>query len=156
MSKQEGGKRKNRDKRIIFVTAFGVWDVGHVERKAAFGNCTEVVEWLVQETPYLDSRAASPRPPPPVVFLMQNNPYPPGAGNDNFLKNLHQVQREVVESKREKSHAEVYLVDNRDSLYENMLCYRRSPKEIHFVEPVKLIEGKMLWDLIALVGDDGN
>lgn len=154
MTKQEWGKGKNDDKRIIFVTAFGVWDAGHVQRKAAFSGCTEVVKWLVQEEPYYGSDASS-LPPPPVVFLLQNNPYEPGSGHDDFLKQLHQIQREIVESDREESHAEVYLVDDRDSLYENMLCYRRK-QEVHFVEPVKLIEAKMLWDLTALVGDGGD
>eukprot|EP00752_Nemacystus_decipiens_P018643 g16716.t1 len=161
MSKQEEDKETIGDRRAVFVTAFGIWDAEHLGGDAsAFSNCTEAVRWLVQTAPYSDTSAESDggkdasSPPPPLVFLLQDNTFLPGSEEDAFLKQLHQVQREVVESDREESHAEVYLVHDRDSLYETMSCYRRA-EEVHFLEPVKLVEGKMLWDLIALVVDRG-
>lgn len=157
MSTRERGEGRDGDKRTIFVTAFGVWDAEHgTGDAAAMSNCTDTVEWLVQADPYFGIGAevanVSDASPPPVVFLLQNNPSLPGSAEDAFLDELHQIQREVVETHREESHAEVYLVQDRESLFESMMCYRIR-EEIHFYDPVKLVEGKMLWDLIALVGD---
>ena len=42
----------------------------------------------------------------------------------------------------------VFLVDDGVSLYGALSCFRAD--EIHFFEPVKLVEGKMLWHLLAL------
>ena len=165
MLKQETGREGNGDKRTIFVTAFGVWDAEHLGGGAsAFSNCTEALEWLVREAPDFDPSAesagdngASPPPPPqpPLVFLLQNNPFLPGSEEDAFLDELHQVQQEAVEDGEQESHAEVYIVHDRDSLYDSMSCYRNE-QGIHFKEPVKLVEGKMLWDLIALVDNGGK
>lgn len=44
----------------------------------------------------------------------------------------------------------VFLVDDSVSLYRKLSCYRIEPSS-HYHEPVKIVEGKVLWDLIALV-----
>lgn len=44
----------------------------------------------------------------------------------------------------------IFLVDNSVSLYKKLWCYRIDPSS-HYHEPVKLVEAKMLWNLIALV-----
>lgn len=46
--------------------------------------------------------------------------------------------------------AGVFLVDDSASLYRKLSCYRITPSS-HYHEPVKIVEGKMLWDLFALV-----
>lgn len=160
ISKQEENASEG-DKRIVFITAFGVWDASHGGGDAAaFRNCTEAVKWLVEEAPFpstgVDLAGDNDEFSPPVLFLLQNNPFLPGSEEDSFLEELHQVQREVVENGGEGSQAELYLVHDRGSLYESMTCYRIK-EEVHFHEPVKLVEGKMLWDLVALaVGGGGS
>lgn len=44
----------------------------------------------------------------------------------------------------------VFVVDNSVSLYSRLACYRIDTS-VHYYEPVKLVEAKMLWDLISLV-----
>eukprot|EP00903_Cladosiphon_okamuranus_P012395 g11617.t1 len=152
ISKQEEEKENKGDKRTIFVTAFGIWDIVH--RGGDTAACAEVIQWLVEEAPFSSAGAYlaedDDEVSPPVLFLLQNNPFLPGSEEDSVLEELHQVQREVVENHGEGSQAELYLVHDRESLYDSMMCYRIE-EEIHFQEPVKLIEGKMLWDLVALV-----
>lgn len=91
-------------------------------------------------------------PPPPLFFLLQNNRYPPDSMEDAFLEDLHRVQRQEVEEWEESRGAGtgIFLVNDSVSLYGNLSCYRNA-NPIHFYEPVKLVEGKMLWDLLALV-----
>lgn len=45
--------------------------------------------------------------------------------------------------------AGVFLVDDSESLFRRLSCYRIEPSS-HYHEPVKIVEGKVLWDLIAL------
>lgn len=161
MSAQEEENEPDGDMRNIFVTAFGVWDAVHGSGgAAALSACTETVTRLAQGEPFLSAGAEQPADsdasPPPLVFLLQNNPFLPGSEEDSFLSELHQVQREVVENDGgDESQAEVYIVHDKDSLYDSMSCYRIR-EEIHFSDPVKLVEGKMLWDLIALVAAGGD
>ncbi|CAN0157487.1 unnamed protein product [Ectocarpus sp. 6 AP-2014] len=94
-------------------------------------------------------------PTPPLVFLMQNNRYPPNSPEDNYLEELRRIQRGEVQEweageGNEDAEGGIYLVDDSVSLFRNLSCYRES-NPIHFHEPVKLVEGKMLWDLLALV-----
>lgn len=94
-------------------------------------------------------------PTPPLVFLMQNNRYPPNSPEDNYLEDLRRIQRREVQEweageGHENAEGGIYLVDDSVSLFRNLSCYRES-NPIHFHEPVKLVEGKMLWDLLALV-----
>lgn len=160
ISKQEEEEEPGGDKRVIFVTAFGVWDAVHGSGDAAaLSACTDTVTWLVQGEPYFSVGAepadGSDASPPSLVFLLQNNPFLPGSEGDLFLNELHQAQQEIVENDGVGPQAEVYLVHDRESLYERMSCYRIR-EEIHFSDPVKLVEGKMLWDLIMFVGGGGN
>lgn len=46
--------------------------------------------------------------------------------------------------------AGVFLVDDSMSLFRKFFCYRIVPSG-HYHEPIKIVEGKVLWDLIALV-----
>ncbi|CAM9180192.1 unnamed protein product [Ectocarpus sp. 8 AP-2014] len=92
---------------------------------------------------------------PPLVFLLQNNRYLPGSKKDRFLEHLHDVQERVVRqaakaTARHGDNAGVFVLDDRDCLYKRMSCYRIRDS-IHFYEPVKLVEGYMLWHLLALV-----
>lgn len=93
-----------------------------------------------------------PAPSSPLFFLMQNNRYPPGSVEDMFLEDLHRIQRQEVEGWERGCGADrgLFLVNDSVSLYGNLSCYRNA-NPIHFYEPVKLVEGKMLWDLLALV-----
>ncbi|CBJ26700.1 expressed unknown protein [Ectocarpus siliculosus] len=97
----------------------------------------------------------------PLLFLMQNNRYPPGSVENAFQEDLHIIQRQVVGeweasegSKGDGGERGLFLVDNSVGLYGNLSCYRNA-NPIHFDEPVKLMEGKMLWDLLVLV-DNGS
>lgn len=98
---------------------------------------------------------AAPDPTPPLIFLMQNNKYPPNSPEEDYLEDLRRIQRREVEeweAREGKEDAEggIFLVDDSISLFRNLSCYREH-NPIHFHEPVKLVEGKMLWDLLALV-----
>lgn len=89
----------------------------------------------------------------PLFFLLQNNRYPPGSVEDVFLEDLHRIQRQEVRDWEERGGGAdrgLFLVNDSVSLYGNLSCYRNA-NPIHFYEPVKLVEGKMLWDLLALV-----
>ncbi|CAM9098579.1 unnamed protein product [Ectocarpus sp. 4 AP-2014] len=97
----------------------------------------------------------------PLLFLMQNNRYPPGSVEDAFQEDLHRIQRQAVGeweasegSRGDGGERGLFLVDDRVGLYGNLFCYRDA-NPIHFDEPVKLMEGKMLWDLLVLV-DNGS
>ncbi|CAM9606498.1 unnamed protein product, partial [Ectocarpus fasciculatus] len=97
----------------------------------------------------------APDPTPPLIFLMQNNRYPPNSREDNYLEDLRRMQRQEVQEweageGNEDADGGIYLVDDSVSLFRNLSCYREN-NPIHFHEPVKLVEGKMLWDLLALV-----
>ncbi|CAN0499672.1 unnamed protein product, partial [Ectocarpus sp. 12 AP-2014] len=119
-------------------------------------------------------------PPPPLVFLLQNNPFNPGSEQDYFLQQLHRIQEQVIdEAAAEQATAKqgceqqqdceqqqrgggggggggrVFLLRDRDSLYSSMSCYRID-RSIHFHEPVKLVEGKMLWHLVEIAGASGS
>ncbi|CBJ31669.1 hypothetical protein Esi_0273_0009 [Ectocarpus siliculosus] len=116
--------------------------------------------------------------PPPLVFLLQNNPFNPGSEHDYFLQQLHRIQEQVIdEAAAEQAAAKqgceqhqdceqqqrgggggggrVFLLRDRDSLYSSMSCYRID-RSIHFHEPVKLVEGKMLWHLVDIAGASGS
>ncbi|CAN0294195.1 unnamed protein product [Ectocarpus sp. 6 AP-2014] len=91
----------------------------------------------------------------PLVFLLQNNRYLLGSKKDRFLEHLHEVQERVVRQAAEATarhgkNAGVFVLNDRDCLYKRMSCYRIGDS-IHFYEPVKLVEGYMLWHLLALV-----
>eukprot|EP00903_Cladosiphon_okamuranus_P008225 g7918.t1 len=90
--------------------------------------------------------------PGSLFFLLQNNRYPPGSVEDVFLEDLHRIQRQTVQAweKDRGGDTGLFLVNDSVSLYGNLSCYRNA-NPIHFFEPVKLVEGKMLWDLLALV-----
>lgn len=49
----------------------------------------------------------------------------------------------------------IFVVDDNVSLYRKMACYRIDTS-VHYHEPVKLMEAKMLWDLISLVDREKN
>ncbi|CBJ32754.1 expressed unknown protein [Ectocarpus siliculosus] len=138
-------------RRAIIVTAFGVWDSSHGGGdEAALGVCADAVRSLVQVAqppPAGSTTAENIAASPPLVFLLQNNPFLPGSEQDLFLRDLHQIQREIVDSGEQEA---VYLVHDRESIFNRLSCYRMS-ESIHFNDPVKLVEGKMLWDLIELV-----
>ncbi|CAB1120147.1 unnamed protein product [Ectocarpus sp. CCAP 1310/34] len=111
----------------------------------------------------LDASAppAASGPLQPLLFLMQNNRYPPGSVENAFQEDLHRIQRQAVGeweasegSKGDDGERGLFLVDDSVGLYGNLSCYR-SANPIHFDEPVKLMEGKMLWDLLVLV-DNGS
>lgn len=100
-------------------------------------------------------------PLPPLLFLMQNNRYPPGSVEDMFQEDLSRIQKQTVGEWEVSEGSEggsgqrgLFLVDDSMGLYGNMSCYRND-NPIHFDEPVKLMEGKMLWDLLVLV-DHGS
>lgn len=100
--------------------------------------------------------------PPPLVFVLQNNGY-----NDHddfqqmFLEEVRLIQRQEIgiglfetlgETKIvnvDDEGAGVFLVDDSVSLYGKLACYRIEPSS-HYHEPVKIVEGKVLWDLVAL------
>ncbi|CAM9125765.1 unnamed protein product [Ectocarpus sp. 8 AP-2014] len=97
----------------------------------------------------------------PLLFLMQNNRYPPGSMENAFQEDLHRIQRQAVAeweaskgSQGDGGERGLFLVDDNVGLYGNLSCYRNA-NPIHFDEPVKLMEGKMLWDLLVLV-DNGS
>ena len=52
---------------------------------------------------------------------------------------------------RTPQNKEIFVVNCSVSLYGNLSCFC-NVNPIHFHEPVKLVEGKMLLDLLALVG----
>lgn len=54
-----------------------------------------------------------------------------------------------VDEEGEGDGAGVFLVDDNESLYGKLACFRIDPSS-HYHEPVKIVEGKVLWDLIAL------
>lgn len=93
----------------------------------------------------------------PLFFLLQNNRYPPDSVEDIFLEDLHRIQRQEVEAWEDRGGADngLFLVNDSVSLYGNLSCYRNA-NPIHFYEPVKLVEGKMLWDLLALLDEVGR
>lgn len=96
---------------------------------------------------------------PPVVFLFQSNQFLPSDSRDVWMERLNDMQCAVIDDVREIVDGSgngieiggdgVFLVDDRQSLYGRMACYRAD--DVHFLEPVKLIEAKMLWHLIALL-----
>lgn len=88
----------------------------------------------------------------PLVFLLQNNRYPPDSFEDVFLEDVQRIQRQSVQVWEERRGGDggLFLVNDSVSLYGNLSCYRNA-NPIHFYEPVKLVEGKMLWNLLALV-----
>lgn len=107
---------------------------------------------------------------PPLVFVLQSNPFAPSDTRDAWLSQLHREQNDEVwggaegagaakevEGKGKEEEGGVggglLLVDDRDSLYGTMPCHRAD--DIHFFEPVKLVEGKMLWHLLALADRNG-
>lgn len=146
---QEHENRLDGGRRAIIVTVFGVWDADHGTRdEAALNACSDVVRRLTRlgQTPTTSETAVNNDARPPVVFLLQNNPFLSGPKQD-FMNDFHQVQREIVDSGEEN---EVYIVHDRESVFDRLSGYRMS-ESIHFVDPVKLIEGKMLWGLIALI-----
>lgn len=146
MHDQEQENRLDGGRRAILFSAFGVWDAARGTCDgAALSACTDVVAKLAHVTQV--SAVANNDSSPPMVFLLQNNPFLPGSKQDAFLNELHQIQREVVENSQEDG---VYIVRDRDSVYKPMSCYRLFDT-IHFDDPVKLVEAKLLWDLIALV-----
>ncbi|CAM9934009.1 unnamed protein product [Ectocarpus fasciculatus] len=92
---------------------------------------------------------------PPLVFLLQNNRYLPGSDKDRFLEEVHDIQDRVVREAADATagggeDAGVFVLNDRESLYKPMSCYRIGDS-IHVWEPVKLVEGYMLWHLLALV-----
>lgn len=114
-----------------------------------------------EDAPGASSPPAAPGPVPPLLFLMQSNIYPPGSVEDTFQEDLRRIQRQVVGEWEASEGSEggggetgLLLVDDSVSLYGNLSCYR-DDNPIHFHEPVKLVEGKMLWDLLVLV-DNGS
>lgn len=143
--------RLDGGRRAIIVTAFGVWDAVHgTGDMAALKACSSVTTRLTKvarSTTTIEETAVNKDVSPPMVFLLQNDPFLPGSEPDHFLNELHQVQRDVIESSEGGA---MYLVRDRDSVFERMRCFRMG-EGIHFNDPVKLVEGKMLWDLIALV-----
>ncbi|CAM9139860.1 unnamed protein product [Ectocarpus sp. 12 AP-2014] len=105
--------------------------------------------------------SAASGPLQPLLFLMQNNRYPPGSVENAFQEDLRTIQRQAVGeweasegSKGDGGERGLFLVDDSVGLYGNLSCYRDA-NPIHFNEPVKLMEGKMLWDLLVLV-DNGS
>lgn len=143
--------RMGGGRQAIILTAFGVWDAVHGTRnQTAVRHCSETVTRLlkVTQTPTnIREPAARDDAPPPTVFLLQNNPFLPGSDQQHFLDELHGVQRQIVENDKDGG---VYIVNDEGSIFSAMSCLRMNGS-IHFTDPVKLVEGKMLWDLIALV-----
>ena len=92
-------------------------------------------------------------PSSPLVFLLQNNRFPSDSAQDLFLEDVQRIQRQEVDAWEATHTAErgIFVVNDSVSLYGNLSCFRNA-NPIHFHEPVKLVEGKMLWDLLALVG----
>ncbi|CAM9239385.1 unnamed protein product [Hapterophycus canaliculatus] len=94
--------------------------------------------------------------PPPLVFLLQNNGYfnDPDDFQQGFLDEVHRMQRQEVRLGKSEVADEtgegVFLVDSSVSLFKRLACYRIDPSS-HYHEPTKLVEGKMLWNLFALV-----
>lgn len=176
---EESVAQGSGNKRLVIVTAFGIWDADHRHcTEAAFNACAEVAARLADgelfpsvgtgSTANGGGGGASPPLPSPLVFLLQNNPFMPLSERDAFLSDLHEVQRAALEDggggggggeggggDRQGVDAEVFLVHDKTSLYERMPCYRIG-EEVHYREPVKLVEGKMLWDLLALVARGGD
>lgn len=135
-------------RQTVIVTAFGIWDAAHGTcDEAALNACSDVVRRLTElgQTPTTNEMAVNKDARPPVAFLLQNNRFLPGPEQE-FLNDLHQVQREIVDS----AEGEVYLVHDTESVFDRMSCALIGGGP-HFHDPVKLVEGKMLWDLIALV-----
>lgn len=149
MDDQEQENRLGGGRRAIIVTAFGVWDAVHGTcDESALSACADVVAKLANVTQFPTTgtgAVVNNDAFPPVVFLLQNNPFLPDSKEDAFLNKLHQVQRQAVQNNEDG----VHIVRDRDSVYKRMSCYRMTDT-IHFWDPVKLVEGKMLWDLIAL------
>ena len=85
---------------------------------------------------------------------MQNNRFPFDSESDAFLEDLQRVQRQEVDAWDTMNPAQrgLFVVNDSVSLYGNLSCFRNA-NPIHFHEPVKLVEGKMLWDLLALVDE---
>lgn len=138
-----GGRRQT-----VIVTAFGIWDAKHGTcDEAALNACSDVVRKLTKlgQTPTTNETGVKKDARPPAAFLFQNNRFLPGPKQD-FLNDLHQVQREIVDS----AEGEVYIVHDTESVFDRMSCALIGGGP-HFHDPVKLVEGKMLWDLIALV-----
>ena len=148
---QQQENRLGGGRQAIVLTAFGVWDAVHgTGDQTALRDCSDVVTKIskVAQTPTnIQERTAGNDGPPPIVFLLQNNPFLPGSKEDIFLNDLHHAQREFVEHREDSG---IYRVYDRDSIFKRMSCFRLG-ETIHFRNPVKLVEGKMLWDLIALV-----
>ena len=95
----------------------------------------------------------APAPSPPLIFLLQNNRYPADMVEDAFLEEVQQIQRQEVDAWEKTEAAQergIFLVNSSVSLFGNLSCFRNG-NPIHFYEPVKLVEGKMLWDLLSLV-----
>jgi len=150
MHEQERDEGSDGGKRKIIVTAFGVWDATRGSRDdAALRSCREAVESLVQASSQ-DEYSVGNSTSLPLVFLLQNNPFLPDSTEDRFQVEVQQIQREVLDKGEDPSGGNIYLIHDRESIFSKMSCYRMGDS-IHFWDPVKLVEGKMLWDLIALV-----
>lgn len=149
-----------------------VIDLVDRNRATALASCRDVTADLVRA-------AKGGSSPPPLVFLLRNNDFLPGSANQEFLDNVHRIQLEEIENRRigsasqrtgnnithddfalfgsgrettydNNTEGEIFLVDNSVSLYGKLACYRKETS-VHYHEPVKLVEAKMLWDLIFLV-----
>lgn len=147
-------------------------------RAAALAACREATAQTVRAAAGDDSSSSRSSP---LVFLLQNNNYAPGSFQQTFLDEVRQAQRQDIglgigetqtsndceggdesttngggilggngENNGDDARGRVFLVENSASLYDRLSCYQQKP-ESHYLEPVKLVEAKMLWDLFALV-----
>lgn len=142
-------------------------------RSAGLAACKEATAQTVRVAAGNGSLNSS---PPPFVFILQNNNYTPGSFEQTFLDEVRRLQRQELEisgigderGERDQGeaqpssgcdggdkgvndvHGRVFFVEDSDSLYGKLGCYQQTPRS-QYHEPVKLVEAKMLWDLITLV-----
>ncbi|CAM9722778.1 unnamed protein product [Choristocarpus tenellus] len=162
---------------VVIVTQFGIHDITHAlktpegswqgrvqasdvhakdnqERsKSAMGRCLNVTQRLIDFAQQQSREGLR-----PIVLLMQGNPFMAGDVRCGWMDELHVQRLKVLQNGQIHSHAGnstaggPYMLEDTAGIFDKLEC-KRINDSIHFWEPVKLTQAKMLWHIMTIIAD---
>ncbi|CAM9636204.1 unnamed protein product [Choristocarpus tenellus] len=139
---------------VVIVTQFGIHDITTVERsKIAMDQCLDVTQQLIDFAQQQSIGGLR-----PIVLFMQGNPFMEGDERSGWMdellvRRLEVLQNGEINNLEGNSSGRFYLLEDTASIFNKFEC-KRMDGSVHFSEPVKLIQAKMLWHIMTIISND--
>ncbi|CAM9871798.1 unnamed protein product [Choristocarpus tenellus] len=118
----------------------------------AMGQCLNATQQLIDFAQQQSKEGLR-----PIVLLMQGNPFRKGDARGKWMDELHARRLDVLHNgqihfNKGNSTGGPYMLEDTACIFKKLEC-KRTKKSMHFFEPVKMMQAKMLWHIMAIIAD---